>query len=51
MQRTPIMTNSDYNPFMRPENLSNDHKVAMLTIVGTAIAAVIVIALIIMAIK
>jgi hypothetical protein len=45
------MTNGDYNPFMQPERLSNDHKIAMITIFGTAIAAVIVIALIILAIK
>ena len=45
------MTNGDYNPYFRHEQLSNDHKQAMLTLLGLAIAAVIAVALILIAIR
>jgi hypothetical protein len=45
------MTNGDYNPFMRPERLVNDRRQIRITLVGTAIAAVVIIAMILLAIK
>jgi hypothetical protein len=45
------MTNSDYNPFFRPERLSNDRRQIRYTTIGLVIAAVLAVALILVALQ
>lgn len=40
------MTNGDYNPYFRHEDLSNDHRQKVITMVGLALASVVAVALI-----
>jgi hypothetical protein len=49
MHHTEIMTNGDYNPFLRPERLPNDRRQMRVTILGLALSSIVLIALIIAA--